>query len=106
LGATADPPQKVQSQFFDAKMSFVSIMVTNPNFGCLHFVFSKLPRAKSKMDIFKCPKKCPKIGVKIPRPFLPSAILNEIFLTEMSLKHDLANAQNPKLLGFERNIFG
>jgi hypothetical protein len=46
------------------------------------------------MDIFKCPKKCPKKGVKIRRPFLPSAILNEIFLTDLPLKYDLVDAQN------------
>jgi len=47
------------------------------------------------MDIYKCPKKCPKKGVKIRRPFLPSAVLNEIFLTVLSWKYDLADARNP-----------
>jgi hypothetical protein len=43
-------------------MRFESIMVTNPIFGVSRFVFSKLPRAKGKMDIYECPDKCPKIG--------------------------------------------
>jgi len=43
-------------------MRFVSIMVTNPKIDVLHFAFLKLPRAKVKMDIYKCPKKCPKMG--------------------------------------------
>jgi hypothetical protein len=51
------------------------------------------------MDIFggqKMSKKMSKKGgVKIRRPFLPSAVLNEIFLTVLSLKYDLADAQNP-----------
>jgi hypothetical protein len=55
-------------------------------------MFSKLPRAKGKMDIFKMSKNH---VVKISRPFLPSAVLNEIFLTDLSLKYDLADAQNP-----------
>jgi len=30
----------------------MSVMVTSPFFGVLHFAFLKLPRAKVKMDIF------------------------------------------------------
>ena len=64
------PSKKYSHSFSTPKTRFESIMVTNPNFGCLHFVFSKLPRAKGKMDIFKCPKKCPKKGGQIPSSIL------------------------------------
>jgi hypothetical protein len=45
-------------------------------------------------------KNVQKRGVKIRRPFLPSAVLNEIFLTDLSLNYDLANAQNPKFINY------
>ena len=64
------PSKKFSHRFSTPKTHFVSIMVTNPIFGCLHFMFSKLPRAKGKMDIFKCPKKCPKKGGQNPSSIL------------------------------------
>ena len=50
------PRKKFSHMFFTPKTRFVSIMVTTPFFGVLHFMFSKLPRTKAKMDIFGCPK--------------------------------------------------
>jgi len=69
---TRPPPplQKFSHRFLGSKMRFESIMVTNPIFGCLNFMFSKLPRTKGKMDIYKCPKKCPKKGGQNPSSIL------------------------------------
>ena len=64
------PSKKYSHRFLMPKMRFESIMVTNPIFGVSYFMFSKLPRAKGKMDIYKCPKKCPKIGGLIPSSIL------------------------------------
>jgi hypothetical protein len=64
--------------FFGSKTRFVSIMVTTPKNAILRFVFSKLPRAKGKMDISWDNQKCPKNGGIITlRRFWPSADLNE-----------------------------
>ena len=60
------PEKKVSHRFFTPKTRFVTIMLTTPFFGVSRFMFSKLPRTKGKMDIFKCPNKCPKIGGLIP----------------------------------------
>jgi hypothetical protein len=59
-------------------MRFVSIMVTNPFFDVLRFVFLKLPRAKGKMDIYFVQKNVQKRGVKTAagrRPPPPSFVL-------------------------------
>ena len=56
------PSKKFSHSFFTPKTRFESIMVRNPIFDVSCFIFSKLPRAKAKMDIYKCPKKCPKLG--------------------------------------------
>ena len=91
------PSKKFSNRFLTPKTRFVSIMVTNPKIDVLHFVFLKLPRAKGKMDIYKCPKNVQKWGVKISRISGLSAILNGIFLTGLYLKYGLANAQ---IIGF------
>jgi len=55
------------------------------------------------MDIFKMSKNH---VVKISRFFLPSAVLNEIFLTDLSLKYDLANAQKHRIFSnFQTEYF-
>jgi hypothetical protein len=50
---------------------------------------------RAKWTFINVQKNVQKRGVKIRRPFLPSAVLNEIFLTVLSLKYDLAIARNP-----------
>ena len=70
LTRSLTPLKKFSHSFLGSIMRFESIMVTNPIFGCLHFMFSKLPRTKGKMDIYKCPKKCPKKGGQNPSSIL------------------------------------
>jgi hypothetical protein len=87
----------------------VSIMVTNPIFGCLHFMFSKLPRAKGKMDIFKCPKKCPKIGGQNLSSILAFGRFERNIFDRFVFEiwfGDCPESKLYKLLIFERNIFG
>jgi hypothetical protein len=50
-GRAHQPSKKVSHRFFTQKTRFVSIMVTTLFFGVSRFMFSKLPRAKGKMDI-------------------------------------------------------
>jgi hypothetical protein len=55
---------------------------------------------RAKWTFLNVQKNVQKRGVKFLRSFLPSAVLNEIFLTEMSLKYDLAIAQNPNFINY------
>jgi hypothetical protein len=50
---------------------------------------------RAKWTFLNVQKNVQKRGVKNRRPFLPSAVFNEIFLTDLSLKYDLVDAQNP-----------
>jgi hypothetical protein len=95
------PPKKFSHTILGRKSGFESIMVTNPIFDVLRFVFLKLPRAKGKMDIFGGQINVQFWGVKMD--IFGSWIflfLNEIFSTVLSLKHDLADAQNPTFTNY------
>ena len=54
------PSKKYSHSFFTPKTRFESIMVTTPIFCVSRFMFSKLPRAKGKMDILEMSKKMSK----------------------------------------------
>jgi len=58
-------------------------------------IFQKKKKKNEKQTQNGHFKNVQKMVVEISRPFLPSAIFNEIFSAVLSLKHDLAAAQNP-----------
>jgi len=85
------PPKKFSHTILGRKSGFESIMVTNPIFDVLRFVFLKLPRAKGKMDIFGGHKNVHFWGVKkgYRRPLtinINFLFLNEIFSARKSFK--------------------
>jgi hypothetical protein len=75
-------------------------MVTTPFFYVLYFVFSKLPRAKAKMDISWDNQKCPKNGGIITlRRFWPSADSNEKKIFEFQTKYFRLKSHNSEYFG-------
>ena len=64
MNASGRPQKKFSQVVFCEKYDFMSVMVTSPFFGVLHFAFLKLPRAKGKMDIFVGQKNVQKTGGK------------------------------------------
>ena len=53
---TKSTAKKVQSQFLEVKMRFVSIMVTTSFFGVLNFAFKIEGAPTAKWTFLKCPK--------------------------------------------------
>ena len=59
MDAAADPPKKFSHMFFTPKTRFVSIMVTTPFFGVLHFMFKNGGAQRAKwtfLDLQKMSK--------------------------------------------------